>query len=52
MILAAKYTLTLCVNGRVRNIEIDFTESGCDDVDWIQLLQSTVPWRASVNTIF
>jgi hypothetical protein len=33
------------------NIKIDLTEIGIDGVNWIQLAQDRVQWRAFVNTV-
>jgi hypothetical protein len=35
----------------VDNIEIDLREIGWDGVDWIDLAQDRVQWRALVNTV-
>jgi hypothetical protein len=33
------------------NIKMDLREIGIDDVNWIQLAQNRVRWRAFVNTV-
>jgi hypothetical protein len=33
------------------NIKMDFREIGIDGVNWIQLPQDRVQWRAFVNTV-
>jgi hypothetical protein len=33
------------------NIKLDLREIGIDGVNWIQLAQARVQWRASVNTV-
>jgi hypothetical protein len=33
------------------NIKMDFREVGIDGVNWIQLVQDRVQWRACVNTV-
>jgi hypothetical protein len=35
----------------VNNIKIDLRETGCDDMDWIDLVQDRDKWRALVNTV-
>jgi hypothetical protein len=35
----------------VDNIKIDLRERGWDGVDWIDLAQDRVQWRALVNTV-
>jgi hypothetical protein len=35
----------------VDNIKIDLREIGCDGMDWIDLGQDRVQWRALVNTV-
>jgi hypothetical protein len=35
----------------VDNIKIDFRETGCGGVDWIDLAQNRDQWRAFVNTV-
>jgi hypothetical protein len=35
----------------VYNIKIDFREIGWDDMDWTDLAQDRVQWKALVNTI-
>jgi hypothetical protein len=35
----------------VDNIKMDFTETGWDGVDWIELAQDRDQWRAFVNTV-
>jgi hypothetical protein len=34
----------------VDNVKIDLREIGCDGMDWIDLAQDRVQWRALVNT--
>jgi len=34
------------------NIKIEFKEIGCESVDWTQLAQNRVQWRARVNKEF
>jgi hypothetical protein len=36
----------------VVNIKLDLRETGIDKVDWIQLAQDRVQWRACVNTVY
>lgn len=33
------------------NINMDIKGTGCEDVDYIQLAQKTVQWRALVNRV-
>jgi hypothetical protein len=33
------------------NNKIDFKETCCWDVDWIQLAENTAQWRATANTV-
>jgi hypothetical protein len=33
------------------NIKMDFKDIGIDGVNWIQLTQDMVQWRACVNTV-
>jgi hypothetical protein len=37
--------------GWENNIEMHLEEIACDGVNWIQLAQDRVPWRALVNTV-
>jgi hypothetical protein len=36
---------------REDNIKLDLTQIGIDGVNWIQLAQDSVQWRAFVNTV-
>jgi hypothetical protein len=33
------------------NIEMDLSETGCENVDWIQLAQDKDKWRVLVNKV-
>jgi len=33
------------------NIKMDPKEVGCDDVEWTQMVQDRVQWRAVVNAV-
>jgi hypothetical protein len=35
----------------VDNIKMDLREIGCNGVDWIEMAQDRVQWRALVNTV-
>jgi hypothetical protein len=54
-ILFGKYERTKPLGGlgcrREGNIRTDVTGTECERVDWIQLAEDRVQWRAVVNTV-
>jgi hypothetical protein len=33
------------------NIKMDCSAMGCEDVDWIELVEDRIQWQALVNTV-